>query len=199
MVETKIITLKISSELLAKFERVSTKDVKSTPIKPTPIKPTPIKPKRAISPITIKASTPTSKGPEEISENSSRGVRKWIKKPLEVQSFTGYTLKFNTWNGGLKTLGDSNNNSEDQDFDIKTENNASKPNSLVKKGSGLKLQIKLNKKVFKLNKNKSKGSNDDLDEEYDDDNDEEADAIEDYSSIISSTDISRVTTPAIND
>jgi hypothetical protein len=92
-------------------------------------------------------------------DKSGRPVRKWVKKPLEIQSFTGYYMNFKSWTGLCKT----------NDY-----SGSQKP---------LKIQIKLNNKNLNTVKNEPTDSRD------------QSPQPDDASSVITTPDQSRMSTP----
>lgn len=176
MPDTKIVTLKLSSHTLKQFPtentfknakkkkpttHVKTEDTTSSVLTPAKSK------KPAASSPAPEASNEGTPAPQSLgrqglakSENkldkTGTQVRKWTKKPVKIQSFTGYSISFKSWKG---------------------EDSEKKPTE-EKKGSGLKIQLKLNNKNLKVE-------------------DEREESPED-SGVAYSPDVSRVGTPLPN-
>ncbi|CCH44460.1 Ribonuclease H [Wickerhamomyces ciferrii] len=68
-------------------------------------------------------------------------VRKWVKKPVDITSFTGYNIEFHSWTGGKR----DKPKDDDTNADLK-ETLVKKEDGTTPKPSGLKVQIKLNNK-----------------------------------------------------
>ncbi|CEP22136.1 unnamed protein product [Cyberlindnera jadinii] len=92
-------------------------------------------------------------------DKSGKPVRKWVKKPLEIQSFTGYFMNYDTWTGLRRADDDT-----------------------VEEHKPLKIQIKLNNKNLDL---KSVDSRD------------QSPMPDDASSVVSTPEGSRLSTPAL--
>jgi hypothetical protein len=192
MAKSKLVTLKLSSKVLKDLlpesvpKKKSTASVKvendtslTTPKRPLAPKPT--NKKASPTPDTPATDTPQPSVPviktgfgrgavleDRKLDKSGRGVRKWTKKPLSIQSFTGYSISFNSWTGE-EDEGDSNA--------------ARYEDSVVKEDKGqppIRIQLKLNNKTLSLNNKKNNGY----------------DSIDDASSIVSTPDVSADSTPA---
>lgn len=133
MARIKLVTLKLPSDTLRKFPVPTIKKK----IEQTPKRPLIPKQVKKSSPTPDNSVTPqptgskTGFGRNAISEDrkldkTGKSVRKWVKKPLNIQSFTGYSITFKAWTG------ESNNKvkKEEKPLKIKITN---KNLSLIKK------------------------------------------------------------------
>ncbi|KAH3683832.1 hypothetical protein WICPIJ_005206 [Wickerhamomyces pijperi] len=253
MANTKIITLKISPANLKKFPiAVQQSNSKTLSNKPKSIKAeeeveegTPSKsnsetPSTPLKPKTSPKNTANTSSTSNISVNSSSDpsqdqsksntktntIRKWAKKPLILQSFTGFQLHLQCWNGGPKPLEKSSVDSvtttttkdiiSTQDSDsvegtpVPTSTLTPAPTSSKKSkttAGGLKLQIKLNNKKIELNKdNKNTVKTEPIDSpvattttgsSFDDDIDQVEGEGEGDASVVSSVANSRAVSPVI--
>ncbi|CDR40102.1 CYFA0S04e03642g1_1 [Cyberlindnera fabianii] len=75
-------------------------------------------------------------------DKSGKPVRRWTKKPINIQSFTGYYMKFSSWTGmGSKDIKKEDGADEEIEEETNDENTNHPP---------LKIQIKLNNKKLDL-------------------------------------------------
>lgn len=102
-------------------------------------------------------------------DKSGKQVRKWAKKPFEIQSFTGYFMNFKSWTGG-QTEGEQT-----------TKNDQRKP---------LKIQIRLNNKNLGVKQEESATAGEAPSRE-------DTPLGDDNSSIMSTPEGSRMSTPAL--
>lgn len=181
MTKYKIITLKVSPEKLAKIrtKALTTSDdtqlsVQKPKSKAKSNKPntsssklksvTPSTPMKLENAATTSTSTTvdtatglsadTTSTSDQSTGTTGDGPRKWKKKPLVLQSFTGFQLAFKCWNGGPKDNAslEAGTISEKSGAMESVEGASKSKTANNNKGSGLKIQIKLNNRKFELNK-----------------------------------------------
>jgi len=95
-------------------------------------------------------------------DKGGQPVRKWIKKPVDILSFTGYNIEFKSWSGESKEGEEKTIKSKVKDDGNEDENKEKEKD--IEKENSMKIQIKLNNKKLDVDDASIAGGNESRDQ-----------------------------------